>query len=90
MRIVVASDDAERRASIADPLVRSSVPMTLTSTWEGLVQQVATPGCSLALVDGEVRLTRPVTPAMITRDMHNIRQDCLCYFMTPCALPEPA
>lgn len=31
----------------------------------------------------EIRLTRSVTPAMITHDPEIIRQDCLCYLMEP-------
>lgn len=34
--------------------------------------------------DGDaIRLTRSVTPAMVTRDRTVIRQDCLCYLMEP-------
>lgn len=33
------------------------------------------------LVDGRIRLTRPVTPAMYTTDPLVVRQDCLCYLM---------
>ncbi|WP_295456579.1 M14 family metallopeptidase [uncultured Thiodictyon sp.] len=33
------------------------------------------------LEDGEVRLRRPVMPAMLTRDLTVIRQDCLGYLM---------
>ena len=32
----------------------------------------------------DIVLTRPVTPAMATRDHAVIRQDCLCYLMGPC------
>lgn len=32
---------------------------------------------------GELRLKTDVTPAMITRDVRVIRQDCLCYLMRP-------
>lgn len=36
--------------------------------------------------DGDaIRLVRDVTPAMVTPDLSIIRQDCLCYFMTPIA-----
>ncbi len=35
------------------------------------------------IVDGAVRLTRSVTPAMYTTDPLVVRQDCLCYFMEP-------
>ena len=39
--------------------------------------------------DGElVRLRRPVMPSMLTRDARIIRQDCLCYFMERCPLPD--
>lgn len=31
--------------------------------------------------DGAIRLKRAVMPAMLTRDVRVIRQDCLCYFM---------
>lgn len=41
------------------------------------------------LVDGSVRLTRPVTPAMYTTDPLVVRQDCLCYFMEPMSSDEP-
>jgi succinylglutamate desuccinylase len=34
-------------------------------------------------VGEDIRLTRPVTPAMITHDPDIIRQDCLCYLMEP-------
>ena len=37
----------------------------------------------LELVDGRVRLTRPIIPAMYTTDPLVVRQDCLCYFMEP-------
>lgn len=30
---------------------------------------------------GEVRLSKPVMPSMLTRDLKVIRQDCLCYLM---------
>jgi len=33
------------------------------------------------LEDGEIRLTMPVMPSMLTRDASVIRQDCLCYLM---------
>ncbi|WP_295393538.1 M14 family metallopeptidase [uncultured Thiodictyon sp.] len=33
------------------------------------------------LEDGEVRLRRPAIPAMFTRDLAIIRQDCLCYLL---------
>jgi len=33
------------------------------------------------VVDGEIRLKRPVMPSMLTLDERVIRQDCLCYFM---------
>lgn len=36
----------------------------------------------LKLEDGVIRAARPVTPSMITSNVTNIRQDCLCYFMT--------
>jgi len=35
-----------------------------------------------------VRLRRPVMPSMLTRDARIIRQDCLCYFMERCPLPD--
>jgi len=31
--------------------------------------------------DGKIRLTRQTVPAMLTRDVHAVRLDCLCYFM---------
>lgn len=37
----------------------------------------------LELVDGKIRLSRSVTPAMYTIDPIVVRQDCLCYFMEP-------
>jgi hypothetical protein len=33
------------------------------------------------VVEGEIRLKRPVMPSMLTLDERIIRQDCLCYFM---------
>ena len=35
----------------------------------------------------ELRLKRHIMPAMLTRDEHVIRQDCLCYFMERLPLP---
>ncbi len=35
-----------------------------------------------------IRLRRPVMPSMLTADERVIRQDCLCYFMERCPLPE--
>jgi len=35
----------------------------------------------LTLQDGHVLTTRALTPSMITKNVTNIRQDCLCYFM---------
>lgn len=32
-------------------------------------------------VGGEIRLSKPVMPSMLTRDLKVIRQDCLCYLM---------
>lgn len=52
MPIVLASDDADRRARIADALVRSGAPLATVSTWEGLVRELGLPGCRLCLVDG--------------------------------------
>ncbi|MDD5390443.1 MAG: M14 family metallopeptidase [Gallionellaceae bacterium] len=37
--------------------------------------------------DGEIRLRRPLMPAMLTRDARVIRQDCLCYLMERLPLP---
>lgn len=37
--------------------------------------------------DGHIRLRRPLMPAMLTRDVRVIRQDCLCYLME--RLPPP-
>jgi hypothetical protein len=37
---------------------------------------------------GEICLTKPLMPAMLTRDSQVIRQDCLCYLME--RLPYPA
>ncbi|VAX16593.1 Uncharacterized protein Clim_1224 [hydrothermal vent metagenome] len=34
-----------------------------------------------ALVKGEIALTQPVMPSMLTKKIDIIRQDCLCYFM---------
>jgi succinylglutamate desuccinylase len=42
----------------------------------------------LELQTGQIRLTQGLTPAMITTDVTNIRQDCLCYFMRQRPLPE--
>lgn len=36
-----------------------------------------------ALVDGEIRTRVPVIPALLTRSVEAIRQDCLCYLMEP-------
>jgi len=33
------------------------------------------------LCDGELQLSRPMMPSMLTRDLRVIRQDCLCYLM---------
>lgn len=59
MPIVLASDDAERRARIADPLVRSGAPLATVSDWADLVREVSVPGCSLCLVDGGMEGLRP-------------------------------
>ena len=36
----------------------------------------------------EIALTRPLMPAMLTRDERVIRQDCLCYLMERIAMPQ--
>lgn len=36
----------------------------------------------------EIRLRRPLMPAMLTRDERVIRQDCLCYLMERIRMPE--
>lgn len=59
MPIVLASDDADRRGRIADALVRSGAPLATVSTWEGLVRELALPGATLVLVDGELNELRP-------------------------------
>ena len=38
-------------------------------------------GDYFAYADGEIRLTRPVVPAMLTTDPLAVRNDCLCYLM---------
>ena len=38
--------------------------------------------------DGELRLSRPVMPSMLTLDGRVIRQDCLCYLMERYHLPQ--
>lgn len=40
--------------------------------------------------DGQIRLARPLMPAMLTRDERVIRQDCLCYLMERLPLPMQA
>lgn len=40
--------------------------------------------------DGQIRLRRPLMPAMLTRDLAIIRQDCLCYLMERLPLPALA
>ncbi|KAB7623763.1 M14 family metallopeptidase [Alkalilimnicola sp. S0819] len=40
----------------------------------------------LELADGELRMRRHVMPAMLSRDLRVIRQDCLGYLMRPVAL----
>ena len=40
------------------------------------------------LEDGEVRVRRPVIPAMLTRDLTVIRQDCLGYLLERSAAPR--
>ena len=52
------------------------------------VDHVDVTGDFFDLVDGSVRLTRAVTPAMYTTDPLVVRQDCLCYFMEPMAPDE--
>lgn len=37
--------------------------------------------------DGQIRLARPLMPAMLTRDERVVRQDCLCYLMERLPLP---
>lgn len=37
----------------------------------------------LSVDGGTIRLRRPLLPAMLTRNIEIIRQDCLCYFMAP-------
>ena len=39
--------------------------------------------------DGEIRLRRPMMPAMLTRNERVIRQDCLCYLMERLHAPLP-
>lgn len=39
--------------------------------------------------DGELRLSRPVMPSMLTLDRRVIRQDCLCYLMERYDVPRP-
>jgi hypothetical protein len=39
------------------------------------------------LEGGEIRLRKPVMPAMLTLDARVIRQDCLCYLMERLAVP---
>lgn len=41
-----------------------------------------------ALDGAELRLRRPATPAMLTKDPAIIRQDCLCYLMERLPAPE--
>jgi succinylglutamate desuccinylase len=36
---------------------------------------------------GQIRLARPLMPAMLTRDERVVRQDCLCYLMERLSLP---
>ncbi len=40
------------------------------------------------IVDGELQITRPLMPSMLTRDAQVIRQDCLCYLMERYPLPN--
>ena len=42
----------------------------------------------LQFTAGEIRLRRSFMPAMLTRDVHVIRQDCLCYLMERFPLPR--
>jgi len=35
----------------------------------------------LTVADGQVQITRPTMPSMLTLDERVIRQDCLCYLM---------
>ncbi len=44
----------------------------------------------LEYADGQIRLTQPVVPAMLTRDEEAVRQDCLCYFMQEYSLTRTA
>jgi succinylglutamate desuccinylase len=46
-------------------------------------------GRYLVVTDGELRLRRAVTPAMLTLDSRIIRQDCLCYLMERLPCPPP-
>lgn len=39
--------------------------------------------------EGRLRLARPLMPAMLTRDLAMVRQDCLCYLMERLPLPQP-
>lgn len=41
----------------------------------------------LAASDGEIRLAKRLMPAMLTRDVRVVRQDCLCYLMERLPLP---
>jgi hypothetical protein len=41
----------------------------------------------LSTEGGTLRLARPLMPAMLTRDLAVVRQDCLCYLMERLPLP---
>lgn len=65
--------------------VRAGSPVHLHA-WNDFQEDVAER--YFYIQDGELRLSRPVMPSMLTLDGRVIRQDCLCYLMERYALPK--
>ncbi len=65
--------------------VRAGSPVHLHA-WNDFQEDVAQR--YFHIQDGELRLSRPVMPSMLTLDGRIIRQDCLCYLMERYALPR--
>ena len=53
-RIVVATAEEDLRHQLVGLLAGAGLPVETAATWEGLVQRLAAPACSLALVDARL------------------------------------
>jgi hypothetical protein len=68
-----------RELPAGTPLGRVLGDQARLEVWDELGKDVG--ARYFAVVDGELRLRRPVMPSMFTRDARVIRQDCLGYLM---------